>query len=446
MYLKRKIDDFLMKWKNDENKKPLVIKGPRQVGKTESILYFAKRNYNNYIYINFIEEPIYKEIVKDGYGAANVIKNISLIDPAKKFNTKEKTLIIFDEIQDYIEISTTLKFFHLEGRFDVICSGSMLGINYNRIDSVSVGYKIDYEMYSLDFEEFLWASGYSEDIKEELLTKMINLTKFSDLEVKVFMTLFTDYTILGGMPEVLKSYFLNKSFEKTLSLQKQIVKDYEEDIKKYALSLDKTRILNVFRHIPLQLAKEYKRFFLSKIDKNARFREYGGIIEWLLDAGLINVCYNLNSLSLPLKGNYKENEYKIYIKDTGLLVAELDDESQEDLRGNKNLGVYKGALYENLVAEAFVKSDLELYFYRNNKSTIEQDFIVRSKDNIVPIEVKAGRNQAKTMNALILNEDYPEVKYGIKLSKNNIGFSRSVYTFPYFLAFLVKDFLKNRKN
>ena len=442
MYLKRKVDAYLKDWKNNPNKKPLVIKGPRQVGKTESILKFAKDNYKNYIYINFIEEPIYKNIAIDGYATNNIIKNISLIDPRKVFNTDDKTLIIFDEIQDYIEISTTLKFFHIDGRFDVICSGSLLGINYNRIDSVSTGYKTDYEMYSLDFEEFLWAYGYEENLREDFLNKMLTLKKFNDLEYKIFMDLFLDYAVLGGMPDILKDYFTNKTFEGTLDKQKQIVFDYKEDIKKYAKGLDKTRILNVFNHIPNQLAKDNKRFILSNIDRNARFREYRGVVEWLNDAGMINVCYKLNTLELPLRGNYIDREYKIYIKDTGLLVGQLDEESQDDLRADKNLGVYKGALYENIFAEAFVKSGLELFYFRSNDSTIEQDFVLRSKNNIVPIEVKASRGTSKSMNRLIENDKYPLITYGIKLSKNNIGFNGKVYTFPYFLSFLIKDYLK----
>lgn len=445
MYLKRKIDKYLVEWMNNDNKKPLVIKGPRQVGKTESIIKFAKDNYENYIYINFIEEPIYKNITENGYSVDQIVKNISLIDPSKIFNTKERTLIIFDEIQDYIEISTALKFFNIDGRFDVVCSGSLLGINYNRIESVSTGYKTDYEMHSLDFEEFLWAVGYDEKIRDDFLDKMINLTKFSSLEFNVYMNLFTEFVILGGMPDVLKDYFTNNSFEGTLEKQRQIIRDYKEDISKYASGLDKSRILNVFNHIPVQLAKDNKKYQLSQINKNARFREYRGVIEWLNDAGMINVCYGLNSLSLPLKGNYDLSNYKVYMKDTGLLIAELDEESQDDLRANKNLGVYKGALYENMVAEAFVKSGLELYYYKNKTSTLEQDFLLRSKNNIVPVEVKAGRAQSKSMKELITNDKYEEIEYGIKLSKNNIGYNNEFYTFPHFLSFLIKDFLKLRK-
>ncbi len=440
MYLKRKVDQILNEWKNNKEKKPLVIKGPRQIGKTQSILKFAKENYRNIIYINFIEEPIYKAVLESGHSVQEIIKNITRIDPYKKLIDHE-TVLIFDEIQDFIEISTALKFFKLDGRYDVICSGSLLGINYSRIDSVSTGYKTDYEMTSLDFEEFLWAKGYDQS-RSELLEHMINLKPLSDLQYKIYKDLFMDYVILGGMPEVISKYISNKSFEGTLENQIQIIKDYKEDIKKYASGVDKTRIMNVFNHIPIQLAKENKKFQLAKVDKHARFRDYRGVIEWLYEAGLINLCYKLNSASLPLKGNYDESFYKIYMKDTGLLVSMLDEESQLDLRANKNLGVYKGALYENMIAEAFDKSGMDLYYYKNEQSTLEIDFMVRSKNDIIAIEVKAKDGRSKSLKEVLNNEKYPEVRKGIKLADKNIGYNEHFYTFPYFITFLIKDYIK----
>jgi uncharacterized protein len=440
MYLKRKVDQFLIGWKNNQEKKPLVIKGPRQVGKTLSILHFAKENYKNLIYINFIEKPMYKAILESGYNVQEIIKNISRIDPYIKFIDHE-TVLIFDEIQDFIEISTALKFFKIDGRYDVICSGSLLGINYSRIDSVSTGYKTDFDMTSLDFEEFLWAKGYDQS-RIELLEHMINLKPLSEIQYKIYKDLFMDYVILGGMPEVISKYINSQSFEGTLENQIQIIKDYKEDIKKYASGVDKTRIMNVFNHISIQLAKENKKFQLAKVDKNARFRDYRGVIEWLYEAGLINLCYKLNSISLPLKGNYDESFYKIYMKDTGLLVSMLDEESQQDLRANKNLGVYKGALYENMIAEAFDKSGIDLFYYMNEQSTLEIDFMVRSKNDIIAIEVKAKDGRSKSLKEVLNNDKYPEVRKGFKLADKNIGYNEHFYTFPYFLSFLIKDYLK----
>lgn len=443
MYLKRKIDDFLMEWKNNSDKKPLIIRGPRQVGKTESVRKFANENYRQVVEINFIEEPKYKIITESGYSTNEIIKSISLLDNSKKFVPNE-TLIFFDEIQDFPEIATALKFFCMDGRFDVICSGSMLGINYNRIESNSVGYKADYTMYSMDFEEFLWTKGY-DSAADEILEHMNLLKPFSTVEMNVYNSLFLDYCILGGMPAVVRQYIEKGTFEGILDVQRQLLKDYQEDIKKYADGVDKTRILNIFRHIPVQLAKENKKFQISKVASGARFKDYRGCIEWLDEAGLINLCYCMQSPELPLGGNYDDTKYKIYFKDTGLLIAMLDEEAQDDLRVNKNMNVYKGGLYESIVGEALVKSGCKLYYYKKENSTLEEDFFLRTKTKLIPVEVKAANNKSKSLSTLIESEKYPEISYGIKLCNRNIGFENNIYTFPHFCTFLLKRYLKDKE-
>lgn len=374
MYLKRKIDDYLIKWKQNDERLPLIIKGARQIGKTESINNFAKSNYNNVVYINFVLEPKYKVILGDGYDVESIIKNITLLSPEKKFIAYE-TLMIFDEIQDYPDIATSLKAFKIDGRFDVICSGSLLGVNYKKIHSNSVGYKTDYEMFSMDFEEFLWAKGYGSDVIEDIFNHMKELKPFSETQLTVFKKTFLDYCILGGMPAVVKRYIKTNSFSDTLDIQNQIRLDYEEDIRKYAEGLDQTKIVSVYRNVPAQLAKENKKFQYSMISKNARGREYTGCIDWLKDSGVVSICYCLNYPELPLKGNYDETKFKLYYPDTGLLISTMDEEAQDDLRANKNLGIYKGALYENFVAEAFIKQGLGLYYYKKDNSTLEEDFL-----------------------------------------------------------------------
>lgn len=442
-YLKRKIDDYLENWKSDINKKPLIIKGPRQVGKTESVVRFGEKNYKSVININFVEEPKYKMIIEDGYSADDIVKNISRIDPSKKFIENE-TLIFFDELQSFPEIATSLKFFAIDGKYDVICSGSLLGINYKQIESNSVGYKIDYELYSLDFEEFLWAKGYGDDFVQELFDSMINEKALNNVVLQTCFNMFLDYCILGGMPAVVRSYIEQGTFEGTLAIQQQLLADYKEDIRKYAEGVDQTRIINIFNQIPVQLAKDNKKFQISKVSKGARFKDYRGCIEWLKDAGIINLCHGLHLLELPLKGNYDETKYKIYFKDTGLLVAMLDEEAQEDLRANKNLGTYKGALYENIVGEALSKCGYDLYYYKKENSTLEEDFFVRTKDALVPIEVKATNGRSKSLRSLIGSEKYSDIKFGIKFCNGNIGYSNGIYTFPYFCVFLLKQYLKNK--
>ena len=414
-YLKRKIDSFLTEWKAAPRHKPLIVKGPRQVGKTESVRRFAESSYENMIYINFVEEPKYKLITADGYKTDEIIKNISRLDPGKRF-LSGKTLFFFDELQEFPDIATALKFFSIDGRFDVICSGSMLGINYRKIESNSVGYKTDYEMYSMDFEEFLWAKGYDDGFIADLLSHMRTLTPFSELELSVCNSLFLDHCILGGMPAVVRKYVERGTFEGSLDIQRQLIADYREDIRKYAEGLDQGRILNVFDQIPPQLAKENKKFQISKVASGARFKDYRGCIERLSDAGMVNICYCLNFPELPLKGNYEETKYKLYFADSGLLVAMLDEEAQEDLRANKNLGVYKGALYENIVGEALVKSGCGLYYYKREDSTLEEDFFVRTASELIPVEVKATNGRAKSLRTLISSEKYSDISHGIKLT------------------------------
>ena len=393
-YLVRKADAFLREWKKNPDRKPLIIKGARQVGKTETIRTFARENYKNVIEINFITEPSYKVIVEEGFSAEHIIKLISRIDPTKHFEENE-TLIFFDEIQDFPEIATALKFFKENGKYDVICSGSLLGVQYQRIASISVGYKTDYQMYC----------------------------------------------ILGGMPAIVSSYIERETFEGSLDLQHQLLVDYENDIVKYAQGLDKAKILSVYRSIPAQLAKENKKFQYSKVSKGGRSKDYMGCVEWLKDAGLINVCECLQFPELPLKGNVDESKYKVYISDTGLLVASLDDESQIDLRANKNLGIYKGALYENFVAEALVKQGYGLYYYSKDNSTLEEDFFIRSANELIPVEVKANTNRAKSMRQLIKSDTYTDIKHGIKLMAGNVGISENIVTFPYFCTFLLKRYM-----
>lgn len=441
--LKRKIDNHLKNWKQNKDRKPLIVKGARQIGKTKSITAFAEANYKSVIAINFVEQQKYKQIFNDGYEVDTIIKNISLLDPSLKFIPND-TILFFDELQECPECATSLKFFCIDGRYDVICSGSLMGINYNKIESNSVGYKEDYEMHSMDFEEFLWAKGYSEEFVEELYSHMLNGKPFSELQLETLFDIFRDYMTLGGMPDVVRTYIENKNFSGTLEIQRQLLADYEEDITKYAVGLDKAKIKNIYNHISVFLAKENKRFQISKISHNARNREYVGVVEWLTDAGIINPCYCLAEVELPLKGNYDPKLYKIYFKDTGLLIASLDEEAQEDLRANRNFGTYKGAIYENIVGDMLVKQGYRLYYYKQDNPALEMDFFVRDSESLIPIEVKANDGATPSLKKLIANDKYPDIRFGIKFGYKNIGFANGFYTFPYFLGFLLKRFIRER--
>ena len=441
--LERKIDKVLVEWKNSADSSPLIVRGARQVGKTEAIEHFAGVNYKNIVEINFILQPEYRDIFADGFDVDAILQNITLINPAFKLEPNE-TLIFFDEMQACPNCATSLKSFKLDGRYDVICSGSLMGLSYQEIESNSVGYKQDYQMYPLDFEEYLWAKGYTPAQIEIFYKHMENAKALSDAALNALRRNFREFLVLGGMPAVVWSFIRQKNFSGTLALQKQLLLDYEEDITKYAGGLDKGKILNVYRKIPVFLGKENKKFQISKVAHGARAREYVGVTDWLDNAGIVNVCYCLENPELPLRGNYNPDNYRLYYGDTGLLIASLDDEAQADLRENKNFGVYKGALFENVVAQMLVQQGYGLYFYRNRTATLEMDFFLRDADSLVPVEVKAKKGASKSLNMLIEQDNYPEIRYGIKLGDMNIGWNGNFFTFPYALTFLLKRWLKER--
>ena len=441
--LKRKIDVFLMEWKNNSHRLPLIIKGARQIGKTNAIRNFGENNYKVFIEINFVLNPEFKTIFDRSFNIDDIIKEITLRRPEIEIIPYE-TLIFFDEMQECISTATSLKAFKEDGRYDVICSGSLMGINYKKIESNSVGNKEDYVLHSMDFEEFLWAKGFKDDVIDDMLNSMLKLEPLSNTMYDVMLESFKEYMIIGGMPAIVSNFIENKNFSGILKMQKQILLDYEEDITKYAEGLDQSKILTIYKNIPVFLGNENKKFQITKISDGARNREYIGVLDWLDRAGIINICYSLDQVCLPLKGNYNPSNYRIYFGDTGLLIGSLDEEAQEDLRNNQNFNTYKGAIYENVIADMLVKQGYNLYFYKNEKGTLEMDFFIRDKETLIPVEVKANDNATISLNSLIESNNYKDIKYGIKLCNKNIGFNGKFYTFPYFMAFLLKRYLKQK--
>lgn len=441
--LKRKIDSFLVEWKKQSDRVPLIVRGARQIGKTKSILEFAKKNYKSVIEINFALHEEFCDIFDNGYDVDTILKNITFKNHDAEV-IPGSTLVFFDEIQKCPNAATSLKSFKLDGRFDVICSGSLMGINYNEIESNAVGYKEDYDMKSMDFEEFLWALGYSENQIEEVYKDLISGTPLSNSVFSALSNDFKDFIIVGGMPHIVKTFVSQKNFSGVLKLQRQIIRDYEEDIMKYAVGLDKTRILNAFRKIPVFLSNENKKFFVTKVEKGKKGREYVGTIDWLKQAGIINVSYCLEEPTLPLKGHYNPDNYRVYFMDTGLLIGALDDEIQDDIRLGNNLNTCKGAIYENIVGDMLAKAGYDLFFYKDEKGHLEMDFFVRDRDSLVPVEVKATDSATVSLNNLISKDKYSDIKYGIKLAHKNIGFNGKFYTIPYFLTFMLKRFLRER--
>ena len=441
MYFRRKIDKVLQEWKAEAEHKPLIIKGARQIGKSTSILEFAKKNYESVVEINFILEPRYKRIVSDGYDVNSIIRNLTLINPDVKL-IEHNTLIFFDEIQDFPDITTSLKSFAQDGRYDVICSGSLLGVCYKLVQSISVGYKTERTMHPMDFEEFIWALGYDESIGDSMLEHMIQHKAFSDLEMDKYSSLFFDYCMTGGCPGVVSQYAESRNFAGINQLKKDLLADYRQDVIKYHDSIEASRILAVFDSIPVFLSRDNKKFMPSKLKGRGTLEEYVPPLQWLSDAGLVLQCHALNVPSIPLTGNWDKDRYKLYLFDTGLLLTMLDEEAEEDFRINKNFGIYNGALWESIIASELAKQDKQLFYYEKQNSTLEEDFILRSRNHVVPIKVKAKNNKSKSLSTLISSPSYPDIEYGIKLIAGNIGYANNIHTFPRFTGFLLSRYLK----
>lgn len=441
LYLARKFDRILLDWKSREDRLPLVVKGARQVGKTESIRHFAEGRYESFVEINFVERPDFKLIIRDGFSVESVLSNISSIDTGCRF-IPGSTLIFFDEIQDFPEIATAFKFFAQDGRYDVIASGSLLGVEYNRIASLSVGYQDHETIRSLDFEEFLTASGYTNEQLDGIYGHLAERRPFGDAVMLSMSRRFIDYCALGGMPDVLESYFVKGTFEDVPRIQRRILVDYHADIRKYSSGTDAERIVSVFDSIPAQLAKINKKFQLSVVAKGARRKDYWGCVRWLEDAGVVTVHRAMNFPELPIKGNCSDESYKLYMADSGLLVAMLDETSQDDIRARRNLGTWKGGFFENAVSEALVKAGADTGYWRKENSTLEMDFFLRSRNSLVPVEVKSENGQSKSLAALIANPHYPDIGWGVKLANANIGFSNNVLTVPQWCAFLLPRLMR----
>ena len=444
--LKRKIESDLVQWKKSANRKPLVIKGIRQCGKTYIVQKFAKENYENVVYMNFILEPNRKSAFTENIDVETIILNLSALIPGSRF-VAGKTCIILDEIQECREARTALKSFHIDGRFDVIATGSLLGVkgygnNRDKVegqDSIPVGYETVIEMYPLDFEEFLWANGVSEKVIATIKSCFENETVVPNGIHTVMMEFLHRYVIVGGLPEVVNKFLETKNIELVYNTQRTLISEYEEDMVKYADDSDKPRIRECFESIPKQLAKENKKFQYSLVKKGGRSTQYIGSIQWLEDAGLVKRCYNTQITELPLEGNSIKDCFKLYTADIGILVAMLDYGTQMDILKGNLLG-YKGAIFENLMADFLCKSGQNLYYFHKD-SGLELDFLVRFKGECTVLEVKAKGGKAKSLNTVLKNKHVYHVNNAIKLGNYNVGRDGDILTIPLYMGFLVKDTL-----
>lgn len=445
--LKRKIEEFLAEWKRRDNRKPLVIKGIRQCGKTYIVRKFATENYENVVYMNFILEPDRKSAFTGNIDVDTIILNLSALIPGSRF-IKGKTCIILDEIQECREARTALKSFYIDGRFDVIATGSLLGVKGygshdkqgvedSGQDSVPVGYETIVDMYPLDFEEFLWANGISESVITSVKSCFDNERAVPDGIHKAMMELLHRYVIVGGLPEVVNCFLKTKNIESIYKTQRDIISEYEEDMVKYSEDAYKPYIRECFESIPTQLAKENKKFQYSLVRKGGRAAQFVGCIQWMEDAGIVRRCYNTQITELPLEGNSIKDSFKVYTTDIGILMGMLDYGTQADILKGNLLG-YKGAIFENLMADFLCKSGQKLYYYRK-ESGLELDFLVRFRNECVILEVKAKTGKAKSMTTVLKNKHVYHVGKAIKLGQYNVGREGDMLTIPLYMGFLVRD-------
>lgn len=437
MMLKRKIEQRLTAWKNTPNKKPLIIKGCRQCGKTFSVLEFAKRNYTHVVYLNFFENPDYTSVFAGSLEIDNIIMMLSALLGKSAVFVPGETVIVLDEIQDCPEARTALKFFRIDGRFDVIGTGSLLGVKgYGKEPkSIPVGSETVIDMYPLDFEEFLWANGISDALIQMLKQHLENETPVPEALHNRMRQLLLQYTTVGGMPDAVQTFVDTRQMDEVLRIQRDIVRSYEDDMVKYAERKDKSRIKECFQSIPKQLSKENKKFQYSVVKKGSTAAKYAGSLQWIEDAGIIARCYNLSITELPLDGNAVEDVFKVYMRDCGLFVSMLEDGTQFDiLQGN--LFGYKGAIFENLIADIFGKMGRKLYYFHKD-SGLEVDFVIRHHGVCTLVEVKAATGNTKSTKTILRHPEKYHVHHAIKLGDHNVGRNEQILTLPLYMAFLL---------
>lgn len=438
--LKRKVEDALKAWKEEAGHKPIIIKGCRQCGKTFSVRKFAKENYANMVYLNFIENPDYMMAFEGSKKIDDITMNITAMMPETIFESG-KTCLVLDEIQDCPAARSALKFFQIDGRYDVIATGSLLGVRgygeKSGYSSIPVGYETHLNMFPLDFEEFLWACGITRDIINRVKECLEKEQPVPEALHQRFRQLLLQYTVVGGMPDIVSSFIESHDMGKVLAGQRSIVDSYEEDMVKYAPDRDKSRIRECFESIPRQLGKENKKFQYSLIQKGAKASQYAGSIQWIEDAGIVCRCRNLNITELPLDGNAMEDVFKIYMVDTGLFVSMLEDGTQFDILRGKLYG-YKGAIFENLIADIFTKMGRKLYYFRKD-SGLEIDFVMRYQGECTLVEVKAQTGNVKSSKTILSHPEKYHVNRLIKLGDYNVGRQDKMLVLPLYMAFLLRQ-------
>lgn len=439
--IKRKMYKYLINWKQKKDKSALIIKGARQVGKSYLVREFGRNEYESYIEINFLKNPLYKNIFKGDLSAEEIFKRLSAYIPNLKI-IPFKTLLFLDEIQVCAEARTAVKFLVEDGSVDVISSGSLLGLSYLEDDdknvteptSLPVGYEEQITMYSLDFEEFLWAKGYNDDAVAYLKDFYISNKEVSKELNDKYLELFREFMIVGGMPEVVQTFIDTNNFQEASKIQGKILADYQDDISKHAKGQEKIKVRQCYDSIPKQLAKEYKKFQYSVVEKGKTSKKYGGSIKWLCDSSLVNKCSNVNEAYIPLLAYEMDDQFKLYLNDTGLLLYLYGPETKLAILNNTLKGNAKGGIYENIISELLLKRGYKLYYYKTQNSSMEIEFVIEKNGEVIPIEVKAGNDSTPSLNSFI-NKYHPKVSY--KFVNGNVGFLDGKKTLPHYMVMFI---------
>lgn len=434
--LKRKIDDRFTSWKNNPDHLPLVVEGARQVGKTTSIETFAQKTYKTFYNLNFFSDPGLMTIFDGALDPESIITRITLAFPSQKY-VPGSTLILLDEIQHCPNARTALKFLAKHSDFDVIASGSLLGISLSDETSLPVGYTETVKMHPLDFEEFLWATDISEKVISELKSCFHDRRPVDDYVHQRMLDYFAMYTVVGGMPAIVASFAKDRDYSKVLRMQRGIVADYRKDAVKYAEGSEKVKVVRCLDSIPAQLAKANKKFQYSVVEKKASSRKYGDSLIWLEDAGIVNLCRNLSRIDSPLAGFAKDNEFKLYFNDTGLLISMYEDGTARRIVEGE-MGIHKGAIYENIVASALASQDIPLFYFAPS-DTLEIDFVINFRGRPCLVEVKSGENtKSKSLNTVLGNLKY-NVDQAIRLSRKNVGEDGGIIALPLYMVTFLKQ-------
>lgn len=434
--LRRKAKKQLKYWIGHKDKKCLVVEGARQTGKTYIIERFGEENYEEIVEINFKETPSATEIFAGDLTVDNMIMALRFRYPNKKI-VPGKTLIFLDEIQECEEAITSLKFWAIDNRYDVIVSGSLLGIDYKRASSYPVGY-VDYQrMYGLDFEEFLWAVGISEDMIVSIKKCLENQSPVPVSINNQMFSYYRQYIAIGGMPEAVQKYVDTKDFREVNNIQKNLLQGYLYDIAHYATAEEKVKAEKCYLTLARQLLdKENHKFQYKEIEKGARAQKYYSSIEWLLRADMAYVSRRVTDLRYDLDDYAREDFFRTYTTDLSLLIAMKDFSLKQHIVENTLSGNSKGGIYECAVADALHKKGYDLYFYKNETTKNELDMIIQKEGQVVPIEVKSGNTSANSLNSII--KKYKNIDYGYKFVDGNIDIGENgILTLPlYMVAFV----------